>query len=352
MPRCTLRVEICICAKYSSISPQWHGRLNRGAGLPLGNQKQRHLIMFKRLFLLIALASVATSFGHDLAAQDRVTLGWGRIFTNDQIGDGDDRWRTGSYTVSRLRGPFWSGYENARFGDVLELRGHASVIAPDNLTVPDAQDRPYAGVLSLGMHSHFGWNGNEVAFGGDLVLTGPQTGLGGFQTWFHDTLGMVPPSDAVLNAQIGNRAYPTMVAEAGRPISIGQNVQARPFVEVRAGVETLLRLGGDVMIGRFDRGGLSLRDATTGQRYRGVKGTRQDGLSLSLGADVAQVFDTALLPSTGSITASDTRYRMRAGLQWQAKGATAFYGVSYLSPEFDQQDQGQVVGALSLNLRF
>ena len=306
----------------------------------------------KGMLTLLAMASLIASLAQGVAAQDRVTLGWGRVFTNDQIGDGDDRWRTGSYTISRLRGPSWTGYETARFGDVLELRGHASVLAPANLTVPNAQDRAYAGVLSLGMHSHFGWKGNEVAFGGDLVLTGPRTGLGGFQSWFHNALGMVQPSDAVLDAQIGNRVFPSVVAEVGRAISFGQNLQARPFVEARAGVETLVRMGGDLTIGRFDRDGLSLRDITTGQRYRGVKGIRQDGLSLSVGADVAQVFDSGLLPSGGAVTAADTRYRMRAGLQWQAKGATAFYGVTYLSPEFDQQDQGQVVGALSLNLRF
>ena len=43
------------------------------------------------------------------AAQDRVTLGWGRLLTNDLLGDGRDRWRTGSYTLSRVRGPAWGG---------------------------------------------------------------------------------------------------------------------------------------------------------------------------------------------------------------------------------------------------
>ena len=37
-------------------------------------------------------------------AQDRVTLGWGRLFNNDTLGDTQDRWKTGSYTINHLRG--------------------------------------------------------------------------------------------------------------------------------------------------------------------------------------------------------------------------------------------------------
>jgi hypothetical protein len=39
-------------------------------------------------------------------------------------------------------------------------------------------------------------------------------------------------------------------------------------------------------------------------------------------------------------------------LQWEGERASVFYGVSYLSPEFDQQQGGQTVGALNVNLRF
>ena len=46
-------------------------------------------------------------FAVPAVAQERVTLGWGRLLTNDAIGDGKDRWRTGSYVLSRVRGPSW-----------------------------------------------------------------------------------------------------------------------------------------------------------------------------------------------------------------------------------------------------
>jgi hypothetical protein len=62
--------------------------------------------MFKVFFSVMALT---VSLASSVAAQDRVTLGWGRMFTNDVFGDGKDRWKTGSYTVSRIRGASWDG---------------------------------------------------------------------------------------------------------------------------------------------------------------------------------------------------------------------------------------------------
>lgn len=300
-------------------------------------------------FVMAAVLLAGTSMA---CAEERVTLGWGRIFTNDLIGDAGDRWRTGSYTVSRVRGPSWSGYDGLAFGDLLELRGHAAAVTPASLSAPAPIDRRYAGVMSLGLNSHFGWKGAEVALGAELALTGPQTGVSSFQKWFHDLAGFSPPSAAVLNAQIGNKMHPGLNAELGRSFALGGSVQARPFVEARVGLETLVRIGGDITIGQLGRDDLMLRDVSTGHRYRGVEGNRDEGLSLTLGGDVAQVFDTALLPDGGAAVASDTRYRLRAGLHWQGKRAAAFYGVSYLSKEFETQPEGQLVGALSLNLRF
>ena len=305
----------------------------------------RRLLMASLVVASAAIAPVAN-------AQDRVTLGWGRSFSNDQIGDGSDRWRSGSYTVSRVRGPSWNGYQSAAFGDVLELRGMASVIAPMNLTTPALTDRRYAGVLSLGLATHFGWQGSEVALGSELAMTGPRTGIGSFQKWFHNLAGITPPSAGVLGAQIGTRLYPGLNGEMGRTFTYGTSVQARPFVEARAGIETLVRIGGDITIGHLGRDDLMLRDTTTGQRFRAVEGGRDEGFSLTLGGDMARVFDSALLPSGGAAIASDDSYRLRAGLHWQGKRASTFYGVTYLSPEFEQQPEGQVVGALSLHLRF
>jgi hypothetical protein len=90
----------------------------------------------------------------------------------------------------------------------------------------------------------------------------------------------------------------------------------------------------------------------TGESQTRAVGRRGDRTSNRLGGDVAHVFDRALLPSGGTVTAEKDRYRLRAGLHWQGKRASTFYGVSYLSREFVQQPEGQLVGSLSLNLRF
>ena len=53
--------------------------------------------------VLLALAGLC--MGDAALAQDRTILGYGRLFNNDLIGDGHDRWRTGSYHFSVVTGP-------------------------------------------------------------------------------------------------------------------------------------------------------------------------------------------------------------------------------------------------------
>lgn len=284
-------------------------------------------------------------------AQERVTLGWGRMFTNDGLGDGHDRWRTGAYTVSRLRGPSWSGSLPGTFGEILEFRARAEIISPSTLSNPPPGDRRYAGVLTLGMHSHFESMGLETSLGVDLAVTGPQTGLGRLQDRLHDLLGVAQPQ--VLDNQIGDAFYPTLVFEAGRSRPLVEAVTLRPFVAAQAGIETWVRLGADMTFGRFGQNALMLREATTGQRYRAISGDHIPGLTFTLGGDIAHVWDSALLPGGGAAVRKDTRERLRAGLAWQSAGGfSAFYGLTWLSEEFDGQGEGQLLGALTLNLRF
>lgn len=299
---------------------------------------------------LLVVSTIAMSLASPVAAEERVTLGWGRLFTNDALGDGRDRWRTGSYTVSRIKGISWSGELPTTPGEIVEFRFRADTIAPASLTDPDKGDRRYAGALSLGLHTHFDWKGAEISLGADLVATGPQTGISNFQSYVHKLLDL--PRPQVLDDQIGNAVYPSVVIEAGRSYDFGTAVRVRPFVEARAGVETLLRVGGDLVIGQFERGDLMLRDVTTGMRYRGVQGNPASGFSFVIGGDIAQVYDSAFLPAGEAAVLSSRRDRLRAGFNWQGGQSTFFYGVTYLSPEFEQQPEGQVLGALNLNMRF
>ncbi len=301
---------------------------------------------FACLSLLCALI-----LGGPATAQDRVTLGWGRLFTNDAIGDVKDRWRTGSYTVSKLTGPRWGGDLPTHLGQVLEYRFAADIYAPASLTAPDPTDRRYAGALSFGVATHFDLDGFNSTLGSGLSLIGPSTGIGTFQSGIHALLGMDAPTTA-LDDQIEDQVQPYALTEVSRDLPLGDMVKLRPFVAAQLGAEDILRAGGDLILGRFGRSDLLLRDATTGQLYRGIAGDTAPQMSLILGADRAQVFDSVFLPEGGAAVLTPTRDRLRAGYLWQGEKAFVFSGLTYLSPEFDSQPEGQVVGSLTLSFDF
>jgi hypothetical protein len=232
----------------------------------------------------------------------------------------------------------------------LEYRVSGATLTPANLEHPAPDDRRYAAPLSLGLHSYSEWQGLQASFGADLVVTGPQSGVGRFQSWLHGVLDVPKPD---LADQMGNEVFLTVQGELGRDIAVSDHVTFHPFIAAQAGVENLLRAGGDVVIGNFGTGGLLLRDDTTGQRYRGIAAEGGNpAMSLTLGGDVAHVVVSHYLPEGSPASASDTRSRLRAGISWQGQRSSAFYGVTYLAPEFDSQPEGQLIGSLNLNLRF
>jgi hypothetical protein len=313
----------------------------------LGAEFVRGLLMFKRL---LGLALCGMVLAVPVAAQDRVTLGYARLFSNDALGDGKDRWHSGAYSVSRFRGYRWDGTLPQAPGEILELRLRSEIIAPADLVTPSVGDRRYAGVLGLGLFTHFAIGQAEVALGAELVMTGPQTGVGSFQRAIHNMLGLSEPQ--VLGNQIHNGLHPTVMVEVGRAFALGENLTFRPFVAAQAGVETLVRVGGDLVIGHFGRNALLVRDTVTGQRVEGIAGFDNQGFSLTLGGDVARVFDSAYLPAGGAAQLADTRSRLRLGVNWQGEKSEVFYGVTWLGREYVGQPDDQIVGSLRLNLRF
>lgn len=284
-------------------------------------------------------------------AEDQVALGWGRMFDNDVLADGQDRWHTGSYSISQVRGYAWRGSLPTQMFDLWEIKVEGAIITPENLVDPSPEDRRYAGLLTFGVHTQQQWQGMETNVGLDLVFTGPQTGVSRFQNNIHNLVGMAS-GDASFENQIGNGVYPTLSGEVGRSYGLGPGVSIRPFADAIAGIETLARVGADLTFGHFGEGSVMLRDDTTGQRYRAVAGDRVTGLSFVAGADFAYVWNSELLPAGGAAVMSDTRERARLGVQWQGKTNAVFYGLTYLGPEFDSQPSGQVVGSLNIQLQF
>lgn len=295
------------------------------------------------LLLLVILAPPAR-------AEDLRFLDWGRIFSNDALGDGRDRWRTGSWAASLLYGHGWNGALPGRPGRVLEFRLRTEIVAPADIASPAPDDRRYAGIIGLSVGTHYATGGTEVSLGGEVALIGPQTGLDRIQARFHDWTGLPDPAPAVaLGLPDDIRASVTV--ELARPFRVAEGVTIRPFLEGQAGLETLIRAGGDLVIGGAWDGSVMLRDPVTGQRYAGLRGPAQ-GFSFSFGGDIAHVGASALLPEGGEAVLRPDRGRLRLGLIWQGPEATVLTGVTWLSPEFETQDEGQVLGSASLSLRF
>jgi hypothetical protein len=128
-------------------------------------------------------------------------------------------------------------------------------------------------------------------------------------------------------------------------------MRLRPFLEGRAGVETLVRAGVDLTIGDVGRGGLMTRDPVTGQRYRTIAGDFS-GFAFVMGGDVASVADSIYLPSSSGVEARDLRSRLRAGVHWQGSQMAVFYGVTWMGKEFRGQEEGQLLGSIRLDLNF
>ncbi len=302
-----------------------------------------------RLLSLICAGLIAAS---PLAAQDRETLGTGRLFTNDYFGDTQDRWRTGSYTYSIVRGTGWEGRAPTPFGALLEYRLRSEIISPSVLSGPGSKDRPYVGALSAGLHTHFALGGSDVSAGVDLVAVGPQTGLAKLQDEFHDLVSVPSVSKSVRDNQVADAIHPTALAALAYPVQVTRSTTVRPFVEAQYGVENYLRVGADILIGEMLQKDLWLRDGTSGQLYTGVE-SPESGYAFVLGADYAMLDDSAYFPASFGTVAEDERFRARAGVHWRFGGGISyFYGVTYLSEEYVGQSKGQIVGSLKLNFNF
>ncbi|MGH1329795.1 MAG: lipid A-modifier LpxR family protein [Paracoccaceae bacterium] len=301
---------------------------------------------------ILTLAALSQPFAATAEIGGRERIGAGRLFSNDAFGDGQDRWRTGAYSLSHLRGYGWDGLRPQRFGDIVEYRFRSEIIAPADITAPAAAptNRPYLGAMSFGLHSHWRNGATEFSGGAEVIVTGPQTGLSKFQTAAHKAFGLPAPGD--LSGQIANGIHPNLVLEAGQAMQISPQFLLRPFVEVKAGPEVLARVGGDLIIGRAVQNQLMIRDATTGQLYQGTRKDPNRGFSFVLGGDVAHVAQSKWLPESSGFALTDARTRLRTGVHYQGNKSAGFLGLSYLGPEFQGQPSGQIVGSLRLRLRF
>ena len=296
------------------------------------------------------LGSVTPNFAFE-GPSERVKLGYGRLINNDLIGELRDRWQTASFSSSRVMGYNWSGELPQDFGQVLEYRMQTKIIAPGDVENPVPNDRLYSTSVSLGAHTHFAVGPGEVSVGGDVVITGPMTGLSDLQHFVHDIIDRDTPSASTIADMIPNGFHPGLVFEYGRPMNLNSTTEIRPFAELRTGDETLIRSGVDLYFGGLTEHDLLIREQVTGQRYRAVRGDQLPGYGFVLGGDFAAMGQSIYLPSHGP-TMIDNRTRLRAGMMWLGDTNSVFYGMTWLSKEFETQEESQFVGSIRLNFDF
>lgn len=300
----------------------------------------------------LTLLCVALTAATTAAAQNRDTLGVGRLFSNDFIGDGEDRWRSGSYSASVIRGEGWAGRAPSGLGALLEYRFRTEIIAPSALNGTGSDDRAYVGAVSAGLHTYAARGPFDYNAGLDLVFTGPQTGVSAVQDVFHDLISAPSVGEAVEDNQLGNAVYPTLTGQVAYNLPISETVSLRPFAQARLGVEDVTRVGADILIGGALRENLWVRDSTTGHLYSGVS---SDGVGFGfvLGGDYALVHDSEYFPSDFGAAVKEEQFRLRAGAHARlGDGHDFFYGLTYLSEEYEGQSEGQTIGSLRLSFNF
>jgi len=294
--------------------------------------------------------TITPTFTYEDTSQ-RTKIGHGRLINNDLIGELRDRWQTASFSSSRVMGYDWSGELPQDFGQVLEYRMQTKIIAPGDVENPVPNDRLYSTSVSLGAHTHFALGPGEVSVGGDVVITGPMTGLSDVQHFIHDIIDRDTPSASTIADMIPNGFHPGLVFEYGRPMYLNSTTEVRPFAELRTGDETLIRSGVDLYIGGITENDLLIREQVTGQRYRAVRGDQLPGYGFIVGGDIAAMGQSIYLPDRGP-TMIDNRTRLRAGVMWQGNQNSVFYGMTWLSKEFETQEEAQFVGSIRLNFDF
>lgn len=301
-----------------------------------------------------ALAAALAAAGLPAAAQDSPRwLGVALTSSNDDFFAAEirDRWRTGAVAVHAVRGTGWTPQAGVGFGEVLEFRFDGSIRAPESFEDPAPGDRPYAGALAFGVHAHGAREGLHYRVGGDLVVAGPQSQLVYLQNHLHEATGL-PDVDEVADDQIDDALYLRLSGEAARPLALGRGVTLRPFAEARAGDETFARIGADMLGGSLASGGLLVRDEATGQVVEATRGAGT-GFGWAAGLDIASVLASAYLPDEGRWPGPDDAFaRARLGAMWAGQRWSVFAGTAWLGPEFEGQEEGQMVGAIALTLGF
>ncbi len=296
------------------------------------------------------------------------------MFWNDRYGDGEDRWKTGGISQSYIfpERVFSDAGWLAGRASALELNLRAEVITPDDTSNNgvDPTDRPYAQYAAAGIYLRsiarprsltpdlglqvedrfgieIGWQGDPLPFFEVRDGLHGMTGTGG---------GMGNPDDViggeVLANLEGRRTWRLHMAGAGR------DVELAPFVQGSAGMrEVSLRAGADLFVGSALEGRTWGSELATGAVMAG-EAPRREGFHWTtfVGADVGFVawdafVDGGFAAEGRNLDREEIVGRVRTGVLLEYGRVGVGFSLNWLSPEFEAQPEGQLIGAIQLKYR-
>ncbi|MBX2854886.1 MAG: lipid A deacylase LpxR family protein [Rhodobacteraceae bacterium] len=311
------------------------------------------------------------------------------INENDELGDAKDRWRTSGIGASYLfpsdMTPWLNdGLANSLFGDAprrFELSGGQIIATPEALSseLPVADDRAYGAFLYVGaaatsLDADGGLLGfralTEDHFGVQAGIVGGDAALGEFvQDLTHRVLDGADPNGwgNGLENEFGVNLTARRVYHVYGDLGFGDlQVEWRPSLEASLGtvstyaaIGTELRIGDDLV---FDLTRADNRAGVSGGGYFGGP-SDWDGLSWALfvGAQGRAVgYDVFLDGNVFAngpdddveINKNDFTLDLNAGFSVAVENFRLGYVYTWRSEEFDEQDEAQAFGRVTVSVKF
>lgn len=327
-------------------------------------------------------ATTGLTVGHAQAGDRNDTFKWlsettdiqaEGIFWNDRLGDGGDRYKTGGLTQSWVipqsvlsEEPWIPGHASA-----VEVQGRGYIATPDNTTNPVPGDRPYAQYVGIGAYLRTAstatfigpdrWMTTENRVGVEVGFQGDPLPLFEIQDAIHDMSGMgrmamsstnTLPSELLVNLD-AKRTWRYHLDFGNHEFEFA------PYAMGSVGMrETSMRAGFDMIVGSALTARTWNHDQSMGALIPGGSKPR-DGFHWTAwaGADAGLIFADALLDggfggNGPGVDREQSSVRARAGLMLEYNNVALAYSATYLSPEFSAQSDGQLIGAVSLKIRF
>lgn len=308
--------------------------------------------------------------GFKWRSESRDIMAEGAIW-NDRIGDGKDRYKTGGMTQAWVFPETLFLDERLIPGRVsaLELQGRGFIATPDNTQAGGAAtDRPFVQYVGVGAY-HRSWSRPSRL--SDNTTGALETRAGVEVGWQGDPLPLFEIQEALHdNTQTNINAANSVDSEFLLNLEI-EGVYRRqtstrfldldiaPFLRLSTGMrENSVRAGADIILGSSLSARTWNHEPAIGALLPGGSKQREGfNWAIWVGGDAGFVASDAFLD--GGFTADGPKveresltFRVRAGLMLEYDPIAIVYSINWLSPEFESQPEGQVIGAVSLKYRF